>query len=60
MPLLYVMILLRKYNYIQLFNIYFYRYESYESAKEWKKEIDMNADREVIVYLVGNRADLED
>ena len=28
--------------------------------KEWKKEIENNADREVLVYLVGNRADLGD
>jgi len=35
-------------------------YQSYESVKEWKKEIENNADRDVLVYLVGNRADLGD
>ncbi len=34
--------------------------DSFESAKEWKKEIENNADREVLVYLIGNRADLGD
>ena len=34
--------------------------ESYENVKGWKKEIENNADRDVLVYLVGNRADLED
>ena len=33
---------------------------SFENARDWKKEIENNADRDVIVYLVGNRADLED
>ena len=32
--------------------------DSFESAKDWKKEIENNADREVLVYLIGNRADL--
>ena len=34
--------------------------ESFESARDWKKEIENNADREVLVYLVGNRSDLGD
>lgn len=37
-----------------------YRNESFENVREWKKEIENNADRDVIVYLVGNRADLGD
>jgi GTPase SAR1 family protein len=40
--------------------IHFYRIESFESARDWKKEIENNADREVLVYLVGNRCDLGD
>jgi len=31
---------------------------SYENARDWKKEIENNADRDVLVYLVGNCADL--
>ena len=34
-------------------------YESYEAVREWKREIENNADRDVLVYLVGNRVDLE-
>eukprot|EP00356_Strombidium_inclinatum_P015440 CAMPEP_0170488334 /NCGR_PEP_ID=MMETSP0208-20121228/6916_1 /TAXON_ID=197538 /ORGANISM="Strombidium inclinatum, Strain S3" /LENGTH=166 /DNA_ID=CAMNT_0010762877 /DNA_START=265 /DNA_END=765 /DNA_ORIENTATION=+ len=34
--------------------------ESFEAVREWKKEIENNADRHVLVYLVGNRADLEE
>jgi GTPase SAR1 family protein len=34
--------------------------DSFEAAKDWKKEIEQNADRDVLVYLVGNRADLGD
>jgi GTPase SAR1 family protein len=34
--------------------------ESFEASQEWKKEIENNADRDVLVYLVGNRADLGD
>ena len=34
--------------------------ESYESARQWKEEIENNADRDVLVYLIGNRADLGD
>ena len=34
--------------------------ESFENAREWKKEIENNVDRDVIVYLIGNRADLGD
>ena len=33
---------------------------SYENAKDWKQEIENNADRDVLVYLVGNRCDLEE
>lgn len=33
---------------------------SYENARDWKKEIENNADQDVLVYLVGNRCDLED
>ena len=33
---------------------------SYENARDWKKEIENNADRDVLVYLVGNCADLVD
>jgi small GTP-binding protein len=33
---------------------------SYENARDWKKEIENNADQEVLVYLVGNRCDLEE
>ena len=33
---------------------------SFENARDWKKEIENNADRDVLVYLVGNRADLEE
>ena len=34
--------------------------QSFENARDWKKEIENNADRDVLVYLVGNCADLED
>ena len=34
--------------------------DSFQAAQEWKKEIENNADRDVLVYLVGNRADLGD
>ena len=33
---------------------------SFENARDWKKEIENNADRDVLVYLVGNCADLEE
>ena len=33
---------------------------SYENAKDWKREIENNADRDVLVYLVANRCDLEE
>ena len=33
---------------------------SFENVRDWKREIENNADRDVIVYLVGNMADLED
>ena len=32
---------------------------SFENASDWKREIENNADRDVLVYLVGNRCDLE-
>ena len=38
--------------------IFVIRAISFENAKEWKREIENNADREVLVYLVGNFADL--
>ena len=34
--------------------------DSFQASQEWKKEIENNADRDVLVYLVGNRADLGD
>jgi len=34
--------------------------KSFESVKEWQKEIENNADADVIKYLVGNFADMED
>jgi GTPase SAR1 family protein len=37
-----------------------YRQESFENIKQWKQEIEKNADRDVLCYLVGNRADLGD
>ena len=37
-----------------------YRHDSFDSLKEWKQEIENNTDRDVLQYLVGNRADLED
>jgi len=36
-----------------------YRKNSFESVNEWMKEIQDNTDQDVLVYLVGNRADLE-
>ena len=33
---------------------------SFENVQEWLHEIENNADRDVLVYLVGNRADLEE
>ncbi len=33
---------------------------SFENVMEWKKEIENNADRDVLIYLVGNFADLGD
>ena len=37
----------------------FYRPDSFENVQAWKKEIENNADRDVLVYLVGNKADIE-
>jgi small GTP-binding protein len=36
------------------------RRESFEHIKDWQKEIENNADQDIIVYLVGNMADLEE
>ena len=36
-----------------------FRKNSFESVNEWMKEIQDNTDQDVLVYLVGNRADLE-
>lgn len=33
---------------------------SFENVRDWKKEIENNADNEVLIYLVGNRCDLDD
>jgi hypothetical protein len=33
---------------------------SFENVQDWKKEIENNADRDVLIYLVGNFADLGD
>jgi len=34
--------------------------ESFEHLKDWLREIQTQCDPEVIVFLVGNKADLED
>ena len=34
--------------------------ESFKNARSWQKEIENNADEDILVYLVGNQADLED
>ena len=34
--------------------------KSFESVQEWQKEIENNADSDVIKYLVGNFADMEE
>lgn len=35
-------------------------HQSLENARSWKEEIENNVDDTVLVYLVGNRADLGD
>ena len=37
-----------------------YRKQSYDNVNEWVKEIQDNTDQDVIIYLVGNRVDLEE
>lgn len=39
---------------------YHYRKNSFESISEWVKEIKDNTDSDALIYLVGNRADLEE
>ena len=34
--------------------------ESFENVRRWKQEIENHAEKDVICYLVGNRADLGD
>lgn len=36
------------------------RKESFEHIRDWQKEIENNAEENVIIYLIGNMADLED
>lgn len=34
--------------------------ESFENVRRWKQEIENHAEKDVICYLIGNRADLGD
>ena len=34
--------------------------ESFENVRRWKQEIENHAEKDVVCYLVGNRADLGD
>ena len=53
--------LLRKYSKFNCSTLFFdHSADTFESLKEWRNEIENNTDRDVITYLVGNRADLED
>ena len=36
------------------------RLETFENLIEWQEQIEQNTDQDVVVYLVGNMADLED
>ena len=36
------------------------QYDTYVSTKEWLKEVKANIDDEAFIFLIGNRADLED
>ena len=47
-------------NIVILLLIYLYRQNSFNNVQEWVKEIKDNTDLDVIIYLVGNRADLDE
>jgi GTPase SAR1 family protein len=34
--------------------------ESFENVRDWRKEIENNAEEDILCYLVGNFADLEE
>jgi len=36
------------------------REETFQNASEWLKEVKQHANNDVLIYLIGNRSDLED